>query len=103
AAPGAGIGVSARCTRAPALVRAARRAPPAPARLEPISTLVGGGELASRIERLLDESSTPAATRRAPRRSIAFCTAGLAALAVTYGPLLRVIHEATEILVNTLP
>jgi hypothetical protein len=99
---GAGRDASTRCTLASALVKVARLAPSAPAALEPISTLVGGGELASRIERLLDESSTPAAARRS-RRSVAVGVAGIAALAIAYAPLLRAIHEATEILVNTLP
>ena len=47
-------GTSARFALASALVKVARLMPAAPAIAEPISTLVGGGEIASRVERLID-------------------------------------------------
>ena len=90
-----------RCALASALLKVARLMPkPAPV-LEPISTLVGGGELASRIERLLDE---PAPGRMPCRSRTWVATAAVAlALPAAYGPLLHAIHEASELLVNNLP
>jgi hypothetical protein len=69
--------------------------------LEPISTLVGGGELASRVQRLLNAPSAPAG--RLSRSVVAAAAAAIAGLAIAYGPLLRAIHDATEVLVNSLP
>jgi peptidase M48-like protein len=98
---GAGADPATRCALASALVKVARLMPQVASPLEPISTLVGGGELASRVQRLLDEP--PPAARHRSRRAIAATLAAGAALAMTYGPLLRAIHDATEILVNSLP
>src|SRR5262245_4229062 len=89
----------ARCALASALVKIARLTPPRTPLAEPISTLVDGGEIASRVQRLLsDTSPAPVFARRWPISA----AAGLAAIAA-YAPLLRAVHEATEILVRTLP
>jgi hypothetical protein len=68
---------------------------------EPISTLIDGGEIASRVERLLAD-----ATPFARRRSAIGWTALLAATgttAITYAPALRFVHTVTELLVHSLP
>jgi len=90
---------AARCTLASALVKVARMVPAAPPALEPISTLVGGSDLASRIESLL--SDRPAAG--GSRRLLWPGAAALAAAAIVYAPALRAVHEITELLVNSLP
>ena len=89
----------ARCALASALVKIARLTPPRTPLAQPISTLVDGGEIASRVHRLLSDTvAGPALPRRRPIAA----AAALAALAA-YAPLLRAVHEATEILVRTLP
>jgi len=90
-----------RCALASALVKVARLAPLATPITEPISTLVDGGDIASRVRRLLDDDSPPQRVTSLPGASAALATA--AAFAATYGPLLRIVHEATELIVNTLP
>jgi beta-lactamase regulating signal transducer with metallopeptidase domain len=89
----------ARCALASALVKVARLMPPTAAPFEAISTLVGGSDLASRIESLLDEPAAPTASRRGLWPAATAC----AAVAVAYAPLLRAVHEITEVLVNSLP
>jgi Zn-dependent protease with chaperone function len=89
----------ARCALASALVKIARLTPASTPLAEPISTLVDGGEIASRVEHLL--SDAPPAARAAGRWPLA--AAAASAIAVGYGPLLQLVHEATEILVHTLP
>jgi hypothetical protein len=91
-----------RCALASALVKVARLTPPEPIIAEPISTLIGGGEIASRVRVLLDDGT--AAPARQPRSLQWICAAiAVAALASTYGPLLRSVHELTEILVHAVP
>ena len=94
---------AARCALASALVKVARLTPPPIDRGEPISTLISGGEIASRVQHLLtddDGASRPAERRRL--RTALVC--GGAALAVAaYAPLLRSVHELTEILLRSLP
>jgi hypothetical protein len=70
-----------------------------------MSTLVGGGDLTSRIERLLDDPAyRPRRMSRARLMAAITGAAVLAAVAVlSYGSLLHAIHEATEVLVNGLP
>lgn len=97
---GGGRDATARCTLASALVKVARLMPETVAPLEPISTLVGGGELTSRVRRLLDE---PPPDAHRSRTRVAAVVAGIAALVALYGPLLHAVHEASEILVNSLP
>jgi Peptidase family M48 len=94
-------GMAARCALASALVKVARLIPDDRALTEPISTLVGGGEIAARVRRLLDDRAVmPAAGR--PGVPIA-AVAALAGIGAVYGPLLRVVHHATELLVHSLP
>ena len=85
-----------------ALVKVARLMPQPAPQFEPMSTLVGGGDLTLRIERLLDEP--PCGPHRMSRARLTGATAAVLMVAlVSYGPLLRAIHEATELLVNGLP
>jgi Zn-dependent protease with chaperone function len=92
----------ARCALASALVKVARLTPATMPIAEPISTLIDGSEIASRVRRLLDEGVPPAAPRRSPRRWFAVALPA-AALVIGYAPLLRAVHAATEVLVQTLP
>jgi hypothetical protein len=92
----------ARCALASAIVKVARMTPRMAPTAEPISTLVGGGDIASRVRSLLDDGTPAAARPRSRRRWIGIGLA-VAALALVYAPLLRVVHVATEILVHTLP
>jgi Zn-dependent protease with chaperone function len=91
-----------RCALASALVKVARLTPPEPALADPISTLVGGGDIALRVHILLDDRAGPAVCRR---RRLPLLTAAFAfaALVAAYGPLLRTVHEVTELLVHALP
>jgi Zn-dependent protease with chaperone function len=92
-----------RCALASALVKVARLTPLPAVTGEPISTFVGGGEIVSRVERLLDDRASAASTQRAsPRRWIG-AVAVIVAAGAGYAPLLRAVHAATEILVHTLP
>ena len=92
----------ARCALASALVKVARLASSAPTLGEPISTFAGGGEIAWRVERLLDDDPH---VRAAPPVGPRWIAAGVALSAawLSYAPLLRAVHEATEVLVRTLP
>jgi Zn-dependent protease with chaperone function len=92
----------ARFALASALVKVARLTPRATPIAEPISTLIDGGEIASRVRRLLDEGVPAAARRPSPRLRIAAALPA-AALVIGYAPLLRAVHAATEVLVQTLP
>jgi len=91
-----------RCALASALVKVARLTPSEPIAGEPISTLVGGGEIASRVRILLDDRAAASEPRR---RSLEWLGAAIVAavLVATYGSLLRLVHELTEILVHALP
>jgi Zn-dependent protease with chaperone function len=94
-----------RLALASALVKVARRMPAA-AITEPISTLVGGGAIADRVHRLIDDHGEP--DDRRGRSLKAVCSAGAAGgaallLTVGYTPLLESVHKVTEILVQTLP
>ncbi len=91
-----------RCALASALVKVARLTPPEPMIAEPISTLIGGGEIASRVRVLLDDGVATPVRRRRPLRWLCAAMA-LAAIAASYGPLLRTVHELTEVLVYALP
>ena len=92
---------AARCALASALVKVARLTPIVPRNSEPISALISGGEIASRVQRLLaDDETIPSA--RTWRLGALSAVAGLA-VAFAYSPLLQSIHELTEILVHSLP
>ena len=96
----AGDSGRARCALASALVKVARLTPPVVSIGEPISALVDGGDITSRVQRLL-EDAPPAAGRRSARWLALAIPAFACALA--YTPLLRIVHGVTEILVSTLP
>ncbi len=89
----------ARCALASALVKVARLTPPVTPIAEPISTLVDGGDIASRVHSLLDDA--PAVT---PRRAFWHWPAlalGSTAVALAYAPLLRAVHALTELIVRS--
>jgi len=96
-----------RLALASALVKVARLMPaatPQTAATEPISTLVGGGEIVSRVQRLIDESPDDrGVARRLPASWTAIAIAAAAALAAGYQPLLEAVHRLTELLVHRLP
>jgi len=95
---------AARLALASALVKVARLMPAAVPAAEPISTLVGGGDIASRVERLIDDGQRPidAPTARSPWL-LAGAASAAAILIAGYLPLLAIVHQATEILVHRLP
>ena len=97
---GAGDTGQARCALASALVKVARLTPPVTSLAEPISALIDGGDITARVHHLLDDAP-PAAVCR-PGRWLALAIPA-AVLAAGYAPLLRLVHGATEILVNGLP
>jgi Peptidase family M48 len=90
----------ARCALASALVKVARLTPSISTFGEPISALVDQADITTRVERLLDDA-TPAQPRGHGHRVGALAAA--AALVLAYAPLLKLVHDVTEILVNTLP
>ena len=90
----------ARCALASALVKVARLTPLVPGNGEPISALIDGGDVATRVERLLD--AAPVATGRPSAGWLALAAAA-AALVAGFTPLLRLVHGVTEVLVNRLP
>jgi hypothetical protein len=91
-----------RCALASALVKVARLTPVPRPLAEPISTLVGGGDIASRVRSLLDDGARSDAAPGARSRWLVVGTAGVA-LAAAYTPMLRAAHMATEALVHLLP
>lgn len=105
-------GASMRCALASALVKVARLIPanpPSPSGLrgdeppvEPISTLIGGGDVTLRVERLLRDGPA-VAPRGAGRMGLLPAAAGVCAAILAYAPLLHAVHQATEVLVNALP
>ena len=95
-----------RLALASALVKIARLMPAGPAApiTEPISTLVGGGEIVSRVQRLIDDRlHDHVASRRAAAPWVAMTIAAAVALGAAYLPLLEAVHRATETLVHHLP
>ena len=70
---------------------------------DPISTLVGGGDIASRVRCLIDDSAGSA--RRGPylRWLVLAAIPAIAVLFAGYLPLLDIVHRATEVLVHRLP
>jgi Zn-dependent protease with chaperone function len=93
---------AARLALASALVKVARLMPAPSPFTEPISTLVGGGEIASRVRWLIDDRPHPHPRRRHPARWVALALVAVS-LALGYAPLLATVHNATEVLVNRLP
>lgn len=95
-------GPAARCALASALVKVARLTIVEPSRSEPISTLIGGGEITFRVRRLLDDHASTPGHRRASRLWAA-CALALITAGAGYAPLLQAVHYATEVLVQSLP
>ena len=94
-------GIITRWALASALVKIARLIPEGPPLTDPISPLVGGGEIASRVRQLLDDRApAPAAGRTGARVA---SVGALVTIAALYGPLLQIVHDATELLVHSLP
>jgi Zn-dependent protease with chaperone function len=98
---GSGADPSMRCALASALVKVARLRPSATPAAEPISTLVGGGDVTSRVRSLLD--AVPASGQPHGRVTPLLTCASIVAAAAAYVPLLIAVHEATEALVRLLP
>jgi Zn-dependent protease with chaperone function len=94
----AGSSSTERCALAAALVKVARLTPPANSLAEPISALVDGGDITSRVQRLLDDGPSVGGGRR-----LRWLALSVPALALWYTPILQAVHAVTEILVNTLP
>jgi Zn-dependent protease with chaperone function len=90
----------ARCALASALVKVARLTPPVTPIAEPISTLVDGGEIASRVHSLLEDA--PDAEPRRGSWHWAALALGFPIAALAYAPLLRGVHALTELIVNSL-
>jgi len=90
-----------RCALASALVKVAKLTPLSTPLAEPISTLVDGGDIASRVQRLLEDRAPAAPAGQLPHLSTA--VAVVATVVLSYSPLLWLVHEATELIVNTLP
>jgi Zn-dependent protease with chaperone function len=109
-------GAAARCALASALVKVARSMPAGGTVAEPISTLLADPNITLRVRHLLDdhelpenhgpEPQIPWRRRRRPgmlRTSVVRVTMavmGVGGAIAGYVPLLRVVHEATEVLVN---
>jgi beta-lactamase regulating signal transducer with metallopeptidase domain len=88
-----------RCRLASALVKVARLMPICVPANEPICTLVAGGDITLRVQTLLADAPAETTDRGS---ALAWITAGLgvALAAVSYSPLLRAVHEVTEVLVR---
>lgn len=93
----------ARLELASALVKVARLTPTLPPVSEPISALIGGGDVVSRVRRLLDDSAAIVPRRPARLSRWLVVLAAVAIFAAAYRPLLDGVHEATEVLVDHLP
>jgi peptidase M48-like protein len=100
----AGPAPATRCALASALVKVARLtvsdhgAGNGRLLAEPISTLIGGGEITSRVQRLLDDPQMLDTRRRFP--VLAAGVAAACTLVLTYAPLLRAVHDTTERLIR---
>src|SRR5262249_4411882 len=98
AAPG---DTGSRCALASALVKVAKLTPAPTPLAEPISTLVDGGDIASRVQRLLDDNPPEQPAWSARRLLVSL---GIAAVfSIVYGPLLWLVHQAPEGIVPTPP
>ena len=89
-----------RCALASALVKVARLSPAIAPPAQPISTLVDGGDIASRVHNLLDDA--PSAPRPHARWCWLALAPGLAGIALVYAPLLRAVHALTELIVRSV-
>jgi hypothetical protein len=93
---------AARCALASALVKVARLTPVAVSSREPICTLIGGGDITSRVERLL-EDRTVSAPRSGVHVGWVAGVLGIGIAVASYAPILHAIHQATEVIVHFLP
>ena len=94
---------AARCALASALVKVARLTPAVAPLAEPISTLIDGGDIASRVRSLLDEA--PRRSRRRAGAPRGWTAAGAASRPLA-SPTRRCCAPrtcATEVLVHFLP
>jgi len=91
-----------RFALASALVKVARLMPAQASTGEPISTLVGGGEIAARVRDLVNERPSDP-TRRSRVVGRLLLGVAVVALALGYAPMLEQVHHATEVLVSSLP
>lgn len=94
-------GAAVRCALASALVKVARLMPEHPPAAEPVSTLVGGGEITSRVQALLSDRE-PSGGRSHLRLLGGAAVIGILAFVAVYPLLLRIVHIATETLVHLL-
>src|SRR5262249_11461292 len=92
-----------RYALASALVKVARLMPPEPTMGEPISTLIGGGEIASRVRILLDDRVAPPVPRYRRLSWPGAAAVGRPPLLVAYQPLLHSSHERPEAVVPAAP
>jgi Zn-dependent protease with chaperone function len=100
-----GGGRRGRLALASALVKVARLMPAPASVSEPISTLVGGGEIAARVRRLIDVEDVPeSGGDRVRHRAALLATIGGVTLGFAgYAPLVENVHRITEFLVRSLP
>jgi hypothetical protein len=98
----AGADRANRYTLASALVKVARLTPAPLPVTEPISLLVSDADITSRVHVLLTDAPPAGRSRY---RLLAWIAGGvcLLPLAASYAPLLRTVHEITELLVHSLP
>jgi Peptidase family M48 len=93
----------ARLELASALVKIARLMPPVPSIFEPISAMIGDGDVASRVRRLLDDRAAAVPPRPVRRSGWLIALVAAVVLVAAYGPLLECVHDTTEVLVEHLP
>jgi Zn-dependent protease with chaperone function len=93
---------AARCALASALVKVARLTPISVPAAEPISTLIGGGDIASRVRILLDDRLFTGEPSPRVTRWVAGAFLAVISL-IAYAPLLHLVHEITEVAVRSLP
>jgi hypothetical protein len=92
-----------RYALASAIVKIARMLPAPPIVAEPISTLVDGSDIEARVHSLLEADVAAERPRRDRRRLMLTLAIGaIAAAAAGYAPLLRAVHEATEVIVHAI-
>ena len=100
-------GATTRFALASALVKVARLMPSSSTIAEPISTLVGGGEIVSRVEHLIEIESGRDGPQTTPRLAVAgrwsAALATLFVLASTYAPLIARVHLVTEAVIRLVP
>ena len=88
-----------RCALASALVKVARLTPPLVPIDGPISALVDGGD----IRRGTAPARRPSVCTACPPRRWLPMAVAAPFLVLAYAPLLRLVHAATELVVNSLP